>query len=683
MFTHSLFNFYHSVNHLSWRILLFSFVFCASLLSNNAIAQTETPKDSLWATWANEKVNDSIRQAALNNLIRKRYLFTKPDTAFQLLELLYQYADKINDNKWTSSARTSQGITNHIQGNYYRAIKYYNLGLKIAEKYGNKRQIASSLNNIGIIYKEQEDYDKALEYFLKSFKLKKEIGDKTGLTNAIGNIGSIYSIKQEHGKALDYFNRGLQIQEEVGNKRIIAGFLNNIGSIYMSQKEYEKGLNYINRSLVLRREIRDVQGEASCLTNIGELYYKQGKHNRAIEHFIGAYEIAKESGLIHQTVASTGGLYKAYSDMGDAKNALKMLEENIVAQDSIRNSKNQQEIIRQEFKYQYEKQHLADSLSYAKEKELKEVEHQVKLQKEQNQRYILYGGIGFLLILGGIVFRSYAQKKRNNIALSEKNEIITKQRDLVEEKNKEITDSIQYAKRIQRAILPPHKMVKEFFKDSFILYLPKDIVAGDFYWMEHKDGKVLFAVADCTGHGVPGAMVSVVCNSGLNRSVRELGITDPGKILDKTRELVVSEFEKSEEDVKDGMDIALCSMKNNTIQYAGAHNPLWIIRDRGKQVEEIKANKQPIGKYDNIEPYQTHEINLEKGDTIYLFSDGYADQFGGDNGKKLKAAKLKEMLLSVQDKSMEEQGEYLKSSFEKWKGDLEQLDDVCIIGIRV
>ena len=192
---------------------------------------------------------------------------------------------------------------------------------------------------------------------------------------------------------------------------------------------------------------------------------------------------------------------------------------------------------------------------------------------------------------------------------------------------------------------------------------------------------MLFAAADCTGHGVPGAMVSVICNNGLNRSVREYGLTDPGKILDKTREIVISEFEKSEEEVKDGMDIALCSIENNILKYAGAHNPLWIIRN--DEIIECKANKQPIGKYDSLESYKTHLVELQQGDSIYIFSDGFADQFGGEKGKKLKTGNLKKLLLSFQNESMQKQKDLLNQAFENWKGELEQLDDVCVIGVRI
>jgi ligand-binding sensor domain-containing protein len=255
------------------------------------------------------------------------------------------------------------------------------------------------------------------------------------------------------------------------------------------------------------------------------------------------------------------------------------------------------------------------------------------------------------------------------------------QKDIIEEAHKEITDSIEYAKRIQSAILPHKKVVKQYLENSFILYKPKNIVAGDFYWMEHADDKVIFAAADCTGHGVPGAMVSVICHNALNRSVREYGLTDPGKILDKTREIVIEEFDKSEEDVKDGMDIALCTLQGKSMEFAGAHNPLWIIRNG--ELIEIKGDKQPIGKFINAKPFTTHQVELQKEDIVFVFSDGYADQFGGDKGKKMKASNFKKLLLSIQDKAFSDQERLIDEAFEEWKGDMEQLDDVCVIGVKI
>lgn len=295
-------------------------------------------------------------------------------------------------------------------------------------------------------------------------------------------------------------------------------------------------------------------------------------------------------------------------------------------------------------------------------------------------------GYAFMMIFGGALLllsilawnnlfkKIVVRQKQTEYNLNEKH-------NLLKSALKEITDSIDYAKRIQNAILPPLRLVKTYFKESFILYKPKDIVAGDFYWMEHIGDTILFAAADCTGHGVPGAMVSVVCHNALNRAVREYNLTDPGEILDKVRTIVIEEFEKSDDDVKDGMDIALCALTGNHLQYAGAHNPLWIIRN--KEILETKANKEPIGKFHHQSPFTTHSFELEKGDTIYIFSDGLVDQFGGEKEKKFKPAKLRKILLQVQNQPLLTQRISINEAFENWKGDLEQVDDVCMIGVRI
>jgi serine phosphatase RsbU (regulator of sigma subunit) len=252
----------------------------------------------------------------------------------------------------------------------------------------------------------------------------------------------------------------------------------------------------------------------------------------------------------------------------------------------------------------------------------------------------------------------------------------------IEEKNKDILDSITYAKRLQDAILPPLSTVKKHLSESFILYKPKDIVAGDFYWLEKVGDTILIAAADCTGHGVPGAMVSVVCSNALNRTVKEFKITEPGKILDKTRELVLETFEKSESNVQDGMDISLCSINTVTkeVKWSGAYNSLVYVQDGA--IHEIPADKQPIGKTDNPKPFTTHTLSLSDS-SLYLFTDGYADQFGGPKGKKFKFKQLSDKLSVISNQPMEEQKRVLENTITEWKGKLEQVDDILVIGIRV
>lgn len=283
--------------------------------------------------------------------------------------------------------------------------------------------------------------------------------------------------------------------------------------------------------------------------------------------------------------------------------------------------------------------------------------------------------LGITFIFWNISFRK--EVKLRAIAEEKLKETLNE----VEEKQKEITDSINYAKRIQEAILPSFDFIKTHLPNSFIYYQPKDIVAGDFYWAEKVGNDFFIAAADCTGHGVPGALVSVVCCNALNRTVNEFKLTDPGKILDKTRELVLESFSKNGGDIKDGMDISLISINGNTIKWTGANNPLWYYQNN--ELKEIKANKQPIGKTDHAEPFTTHTIELQKGDSLYLFTDGFADQFGGPKGKKFKYKQLEDLLVSSNDLSINEQHLTLKNTLNNWRGKLEQVDDVCVIGIRV
>jgi serine phosphatase RsbU (regulator of sigma subunit) len=265
-------------------------------------------------------------------------------------------------------------------------------------------------------------------------------------------------------------------------------------------------------------------------------------------------------------------------------------------------------------------------------------------------------------------------------------EEIEKQRQKLEELYKDVTDSIRYAKRLQESILPPDNFIKQLLPESFVLYKPKDIVSGDFYWFYKKENKILFAAVDCTGHGVPGAFMSLVGANALNQAVKEHGVVQPAKILEDINKLSSETLNKNNENntVRDGMDLALCSIdkKSMELEYAGANNPLYLIRNN--ELIEIKADKFAIGAFEpGTKNYTNHKWQLQKGDKLYVFSDGYADQFGGLKGKKFMYRQFRDVLLKISDKNMQTQKQLLLETLEKWKGMYEQVDDILVIGVEI
>ncbi|MBI3501028.1 MAG: PAS domain S-box protein [Bacteroidetes bacterium] len=294
------------------------------------------------------------------------------------------------------------------------------------------------------------------------------------------------------------------------------------------------------------------------------------------------------------------------------------------------------------------------------------------LPVECSAKVIPYDGRPAILIYA----RDIRERLRMEKDIRDKNYII-------EQKNKDITDSINYAQRIQQAILSDVDEIKKNLPQSFILFKPKDIVSGDFYWFTHRDSTTFIAAVDCTGHGVPGGFMSMIGNSFLNEVVNEKDILQPNLILNELREKIIRALRQKGEvmENKDGMDISLCAIKGNELLFSGANNPLWIIRNN--KLQEIPADKQPIGSHPNPKPFTLNKISLEKGDSIYLFSDGYADQFGGPKRKKFMYRQLEELLLSIHEKEMNEQKKILDSTIESWKGNLDQIDDILVIGIRI
>lgn len=601
-------------------------------------------------------------------------------------ELTISYSEKaealaklIRFKKGMAKAINNQGIVYYYQGNYPKALDYYLRAYKIMEVIGDKKGIANSLNNIGNIYDSQGDYTKALEYYFRSLKIMEEIGVKKGISACLNNIGLIYMKQDKNPKALDYQLRSLKINEEIGDKKAIAGSLVNIGVIYDSQGDYPKALDFQLRSLKIQEEVRDKNGIALSLNNLGNTYLKTGNTSLAIDYGIKGLAIAQEIEALDLIKGANEVLSKAYQKNYQHQKALEYYKAFVAARDSLFNEDNTKNLVQSELKFDYEKKEQAAKL----EQEKKDA---IALEEQEKQKVIrnsFMGGFALLLLLSLVIFRSYRNKKRANELISRQKHEVEQQKHTIEEKQKDILDSIHYAKRIQDALLKEEQHVSNHLPEHFVLFKPKDIISGDFYWALEKQGHLYLAIADCTGHGVPGAMMSMLGIAFLNEITGVEKLQTPAEILDQLRIKIIKDLKSKDGITKDGMDISLIRLNLKTLQleWAGANNPLWYLSLN--ELKEIKADKQPIGFHHNPTPFTNHSFQFQKEDTIYLFTDGYADQFGGKQGKKFKYAKLKELLLSVQPKNMNEQKEILDESFTAWRGNLEQVDDVCVIGIKI
>lgn len=621
--------------------------------------------------------------------------------------------EEMDDKPGQAASLTNMGNVFFYQGNYPEGLKSNLAALKIYEITGVKEDIADSYNNIGTIYHSQGNYNDALKNYQSSLKLREAINDKKGISDSYNNIGAIFYAQRNYEEALKNYTASLKIREVLGNKRGIGSSYNNIGEVYFNQAEQAKDLqlresklaealkSYLT-SLKIKEEIGDKGGIARAYLNIGTVFAEQKKYKEAEKYFIRTKELAKETGYKEGSREVYNHLANLDSAIGNYKGAYENHKLYILYRDSLENEETRKKTVQSQMTYDFEKK---EAVAVAEHK--KELENQKTLSEEESRKqkvillFVLCSLI-LVIVFSGFIFRSLkiTRKQKNIIELQKdmverQKQEVEHQKILVEEHQKEIIDSITYAKRLQQAILPSNEEIKKHLPESFILYKPKDIVAGDFYWLHvvESDGlkenplsrqkTVFIAAADSTGHGVPGAMVSVVCSNALNRAVTEFDLIDTGKILDKTRELVLETFAKSGEEISDGMDISLLSFNKEAkqVSWSGANNQLWYIRN--KELLEIKPDKQPIGKTEDPKPFTAHMIDVQSGDIIYLMTDGYADQFGGKQGKKFKYKQLQQVLINILELSLEEQLSHLDKCLHDWKGDLEQVDDITIIGIRI
>ena len=596
------------------------------------------------------------------------------EKALEYFEKSLKTSDEIGDKRVMVDSYNITGFIYYKQGNYEKALEHYEKSLKIEEELGDKRGIGYTFHSIGLIYKDQGNYEKGLEYYQKSFEIFEEIGNKGGMMTYYEGIGVIYREQGNYDKALEYLEKCIKTSEELGDKIRMGSSLGNIGLIYKEQGNYDKALEYYEKCLKISEELGDKSGMVISYNKIGNLYDIQGKYEKALEYLLKAKKIKEEINVITGLDGIAKALIEVYEKLGKPQKALENYKLYINIKDSLAKMDAEKQLYKFEIDKNYELEKQADSIKYANEIVLHQAE--AKTQKQRSNGLALIALIVILSLV--IVFRQLKTVKKGKLLVEERNIVI-------EEKQKEITDSINYAKRLQDGILVPFDLVQSWLLESFILFNPKDIVSGDFYWIEKVGDKIYFAVADCTGHGIPGALVSIICSNALSKSLQEDEISSPAKILDSTRKLVEERFVRAADSIKDGMDISLCCLdvKTKTITWSGAMNPLWIVKKDAKEIQELKPDRQAIGMVENPKPFTEHKIKLVVGDSVYLFSDGYIDQFGGLKGKKYMKGKMKKFVLSLQNQSMQEQLVSFDKEFNSWKGNRDQIDDVCVMGVKV
>lgn len=591
---------------------------------------------------------------------------------YQDIALKFFEAKKFDDGIFNLLSIRSRYL---LRKNKHKEVLELNKQLiDLAEKLNDPEKLGKANARMAALFMELNNNTKAISYYNKSIEQYIKCKDSIGLENSYLYLGNCLFSNKEYEKALNSYNLGLKINAKTNNPLNKSIYLLGFGNIYYEKNDLENALSYYKQALTAKESIeRDI----NIVLNIGTVYMEMKKYEEAKEYLLEAYKVFEAKNERENIAITSFNLAQLYDHLGEYKLAMSYITTYISINDSINLAQNAKAFSEIEAKYQNEKKEEQNVL-------LKE-----RIKNKSLQMYFALGGIFLLICLAFLIFRGLKQNQKANRSLAEKNKIIEEKSNIVEEQNKNITDSIKYAQRIQHAILPPVSLVQKYLPNSFILYKPKDIVAGDFYWIhgiQNTKGEVtqiIIAAADCTGHGVPGAMVSVVCSNALNRTVNEFFIYEPGKILDKTRELVLATFAQSESDVKDGMDISLCriDLETNKVSWSGANNPLWYFKDN--ELKEIHGHKQSIGKTENPSPFPTHILDLNQGDKLYLITDGYADQFGGIKGKKFKYKQLEEILIANNHLELQQQSKILNKTFENWKGDLEQVDDVTIIGIRL
>jgi serine phosphatase RsbU (regulator of sigma subunit) len=583
------------------------------------------------------------------------------------------------NNLALSSAYKSKANTLTLLNKNKDALAYYLKGLDLIRNTNNSRQEGSFLMGIGNVYSSMKFYDLSLKYYDESLAFFQEVKDSVFISYLFTNISEVYAALGNGKKELEYQLKSLSIKEKLKDEYGLVYSYTNMAQLMSRFRNKDSALYFAGAAIDLSKKINNLDFLSSSYRAMGSVYNEFGQYNEAIGYYNQALLIArkvKNPGMEYDLLQILSGAYIA---TGNYKEATTTLKQFISVNDSVNS---------------LEAKKSFNELQTRFETENKEKEIVILNERDKKRSYLLYSGfivVGLLVLLSFTLYNRFRLKRKTASELEVRNNEIQRQKHLVDEKQKEIVDSINYAKRIQYALLGNDELLTKNLPEHFILFKPKDIVSGDFYWATEHQDKFYLAVCDSTGHGVPGAFMSLLNIGFLSEAIKEKEISKPNEILNYVRKRLIESISDGEQ--KDGMDaILICIDKiNYTMTYAAANNgPLLIHHNT---IIELPKDKMPVGKGETLNSFTNYSMELEKGDSLYLFTDGFADQFGGEKarltgsafgqGKKFKYKQLHQTLLSHREKPCTEQKELLNAVFEDWRGNLEQVDDVCLVGIKM
>lgn len=636
----------------------------------------------------------------LNDIGRYYFLQTDFTNAIKYYDRNLEIRREREDEYGAAIALNNLGNAHLQLGNFDKALTSYKEASEIFKEINFDLGTAATLTGMAVIYENLAQYESALQVYKEVLLIRKKLSDDWELANTYSNIAIIYSLMLSdtlgsmYGKNYEdtIYNKGIKVKNESGQKAIEYGLialnmrrelkdfngistsLVNLGTVYSYLGEFNKTRQYFKEYLDLPAEYQDDDSRFPINMGLGRIYMYEGDLSTADIYLNESYRIAKLINKKTYLQSSAEQLSILYEKKGNFKLAYEYFQSATTMKDSLFEADTRNQI--------YDLQVQYETITKEKENELLRKDQMIAESKlKQSRRAIITFIAVFIVFVGMIIqlIRQNSLRKKANEELAKKNALITEQK-------KEITDSIQYASRIQNAVLPPEEFVSAFLPEQFILFKPRDIVSGDFYWMAEKHDRIITIVADCTGHGVPGAFMSMLGVAFLNEIVSKNDVITADQILNELRAHVINSLHQTgrEGESQDGMDVSLfiIDKKSSKLEFSGANNNLIIIRD--SNMVELKGDKMPIGIHNRAnEAFTAKQFDLQKGDMLYAFSDGYPDQFGGLQNKKFMIKSFKRLLMNVHKKPLKEQKNILESTINEWMIDTNQIDDIIVMGIRV